>query len=75
MSSLMYNYNLTEVQEVYAKGSGLTNFYSSESGNKFTQLELPDSVYTLYMNNSTWDNLSFWTCTIGQNNEAVVEQI
>ncbi|WP_279148510.1 hypothetical protein [Segatella bryantii] len=42
------------MQEVLAMGSGLTNFYSSESGNSFTNIELPDTVYTVWMNNSTW---------------------
>jgi hypothetical protein len=40
--------------EFLAMGSGITNFYSSQSGNNFTTIELPDTVYTIYMNNSTW---------------------
>ena len=54
LNALVYNNNISELQEVLAMGSGLTNFYSSESGNSFTNIELPDTVYTVWMNNSTW---------------------
>lgn len=38
---------MSELQNIYAMGSGLINFYSSESGNKFNDIELPDTVYTI----------------------------
>ena len=56
-------------------GSGLTDFYSSQSGNNFTDIELPDNVYTIYMNNSTWQNMSFWHTTASSTNIAdILEQ-
>jgi len=60
MNAFIYNNNISELQEVQAMGSGLTTFYSSQSGNNFTNIELPDTVYTLYFNNSTWESISFW---------------
>ena len=53
-------------------GSGLTNFYSSESGNNFTNIELPDTVYTVWMNNSTWQQMTFWHATTDSNNNATL---
>lgn len=75
LSSNVYGYDMTELSEVLAMGSGLTDFYSSQSGNKFTKIEIPDTVYTIWMNNSTWDNLEFWNCEIGQNNQAALTQV
>lgn len=62
-NSFIHGNDISELQEVRAMGSGLINFYSSESGNKFTTVELPDTVYTLWMNNSNWNTLSFWHTT------------
>jgi hypothetical protein len=53
-NAFIYNNNISELKEVYAMGSGLVNFYSSQYGNEFTDIELPDTIYTLWMNNSTW---------------------
>ena len=72
LNSNVYNYDMTELQEVLAMGSGLTDFYSSQSGNKFTDIEIPDTVHTLWMNNSTWQSLSFWHCELDQNNLATL---
>ena len=74
LNATMYSYDMSEVNEVLAMGSGLTNFYSSQSGNKFSKIEIPDDVYTIWMNNSSWDNLEFWHCEIGQNNSATLTQ-
>jgi hypothetical protein len=35
-------------------GSGLTNFFSSEAGNRFNTVELPSTVDVFEVNNSTW---------------------
>lgn len=74
-NTLIYNYNLSELQEVLAMGSGINNFYSSESGNNFSKIEIPDTVYTIWMNNSTWDDMSFWHCEIGDNNVAQLTEV
>ena len=71
----IYGFDMSELQEFLAMGSGITNFYSSQSGNKFTKLELPSDVYTIWMNNSSWEVLEFWDCTIGQNNTATLEKV
>jgi len=49
-------------------GSGLVDFYSSQSGNNFKDIELPDTVYTIWMNNSTWQNMTFWHTTASDTN-------
>jgi len=49
-------------------GSGITNFWSSESGNKFNILQLPDTVSIFDINNTNWNNLTFWHTEI--NNSA-----
>lgn len=75
LAGLVYNNNATELQEVRAMGSGLVDFYSSQSGNNFTNIELPDTVNTIYMNNSTWQNMTFWHTTASNTNVAdVLEQ-
>ena len=53
-------------------GSNLTNFYSSESGNTFNDIELPSTVSIINIKNSTWNNLSFWDTTPGVNDEATL---
>ena len=75
LNATMYSYDMSEVQEILAMGSGLINFYSSQSGNKFTKIEIPDTVYTIWMNNSSWDTLEFWHCEIGENNAATLTQV
>lgn len=75
LNGLIYNNNVSELQELYAMGSGLTNFYSSQFGNKFTTIELPDTVYTIWMNNSQWENMSFWHATVDSNNFAQLKYI
>jgi hypothetical protein len=51
-------------------GSGITDLYSSQSGNTFTNIDVPDTVYTIWMNNSTWDNITFWHTTASDTNIA-----
>lgn len=63
LTALVYNNDISELQNIYAMGSGLTTFYSSESGNTFNNIELPDSVYTIWVNNSSWQNMEFWHTT------------
>jgi hypothetical protein len=63
LNSLIYGNDMSELQNIYAMGSGLINFYSSESGNKFNDIELPDTVYTIWVNNSSWQNMTFWHTT------------
>ena len=75
LNTFIYGNNLTELHEVLAMGSGITGFYSSESGNNFTKIEVPDTIYTLYLNNSTWQDLEFWHCTEGSNNSATLSQV
>ena len=55
-----YNYNISSLENVYAAGSGLKVFYSSADGNTFDNIELPSSIETIKLYNSTWNNLEFW---------------
>lgn len=67
---------MSELKEVLAMGSGVGNFYSSQSGNDFTKIEIPSDVYTIWMNNSSWNTIEFWDCTIDENdNSAVLTQV
>ena len=66
-----YDLNRQQVTNVYAMGSGLKNFYSSQTGNKYTNLELPEINY-LELHNSTWQNLTFWKTVVGDNNLATI---
>jgi len=75
MNAFIYNYDISELQEVQAMGSGLINFYSSQSGNNFENIELPDTIYTIWMNNSNWNNLSFWHTNIVEGNQATFSQL
>lgn len=70
LNTFVYNNNITELQEILAMGSGITDLYSSQSGNTFTNIEVPDTVYTIWMNNSTWDNITFWHTTASDTNIA-----
>lgn len=72
LNGLIYNNNITELQELYAMGSGLTNFYSSQSGNKFTHIELPDTIYTIWINNSQWNDMSFWHAETDQDTNITI---
>ena len=61
--SEFYEKDRAEVQNVYAMGSGLTNFFSSKSGNKFKTLELPE-INVLRLYNSTWNTMTFYKTTL-----------
>lgn len=74
LNAFIHNNDMSELKEVLAMGSGISNFYSSQSGNNFTKIEIPSDVYTIWMNNSSWDNIEFWDCTIDNNNSAVLTQ-
>ena len=75
LNALIHNNDMSELREVLAMGSGVSNFYSSQSGNDFTKIEIPDTVYTIWMNNSSWNELEFWHCEIGENNVATLTQV
>lgn len=55
--------DLSQVKNLYAMGSGIVNFLSAYQGNRFDNLELPDTIYSLNLNNTSWDNFSFWHTT------------
>lgn len=76
-TSLLYANNRRTLVDFYAIGSGLTNFTTAKSGNKFNILRLPaktikqdvnsgiDSdtsvLISLRFIDSSWNELSFWT--------------
>ena len=75
--SLLYNNNRRMLQDLYAIGTGLTDFTTSRSGNKFGTLRLPaktlktpvgggvavetSKLLSMTLIDSSWENLSFWT--------------
>ena len=61
---LIYENDISSLQNIYAMGSGITSFYSSESGNVFNKLELPSDITVFSVNNTTWNTLEFWNCEI-----------
>lgn len=64
--------NMTQLKNFYAMGSGLINFYSSNDGNSFNDIELPSSVSILNIKNSTWNNMTFWDTSEGLNDQATL---
>lgn len=62
-STLIRSNNVSQLTEFLAMGSGLMNFYSSQAGNEFQTIELPDTIYTFDVNNTSWSNLEFWHAT------------
>ena len=75
-NALIYNNNMAELKDFLAMGSGITNFYSSQSGNHFNKIEIPSNVYTIHLNNSTWNSIEFWDCEINPlNNAATLTQV
>ena len=62
--NLIYEYDVTSLRNVRAMGSGMTSFYSSESGNTFDLLELPSDINVFSVNNTTWNTLEFWDCAL-----------
>jgi hypothetical protein len=60
--------DLSQVKNLYAMGSGIVNFLSSYQGNQFDNLELPDTIYSLNLNNTSWTNFSFWHTTADGSN-------
>lgn len=60
--------DLSNVKNLYAMGSGIANFYSSNQGNKFENLELPAEIYSINLNNTTWKNISFWNSSLSGSN-------
>ena len=63
--------NKTELRNFYGRGSGITSFRSSKSGNTFVNIELPGKLHSsdntinngfneLVMTNSTWENLTWY---------------
>lgn len=69
-NSFIRGNNITSLQNVYAMGSGLTDFYSSEYGNTFGTIELPSTINVFQMNDSTWNTLTFWDTNIISGSQA-----
>lgn len=81
-----YNRDRFEVKNVYAMGSGLSNFYSSKSGNKYNVLELPGqtkdkngdiihSLTTIVMHDSSWKNMKFYDTQINADSTATFTEV
>ena len=52
------------IHTLYAMGCDMaTEFSTSNIGNNFKDLRLPDSIRTLTFTNSSWQSLSFWSTT------------
>lgn len=59
------NIDRKNIHTIYAMGCDqATSFNSSQSGNNFVDLRLPATIQTITMNNSSWQNLSFWETTV-----------
>ena len=57
-------YDRKNITTFYAMGCDMaTEFKTSNSGNRFTDLRLPASVTTLEFVNSSWEDISFWSST------------
>ena len=74
---LLTTRNRKNITDIYAIGSGITQFSSSTSGNKFNVIKLPGVTTTTYdndpdevvtfntlsMQNSSWNSIEFWDTT------------
>jgi len=83
--SIIHTNNLTELQNFYAKGTGITSFESAEDGNQFEMLELPayntrsdmadgddgKGFKTLILHDSTWSDIIFWDAAISAADNSV----
>lgn len=72
--TLIADQNRRSLTDLYAIGTGITEFVSSTSGNKFNTIKLPavtttthsdsDPTYTVFntfsVQNSSWQNIEFW---------------
>jgi hypothetical protein len=54
---------MSELKNFNAMGSGIVNFFSSESGNQFDSIKLPSTISVFDVKNTTWNNLTFWDTT------------
>ena len=73
-SDLIYKSNRRALHTFRAIGTGINYFYSSKSGNRFIELKLPSrtikngvetsKLVTFHMENSTWEDLSFWRADV-----------
>lgn len=68
----MRDLNMSRLKNFYAMGSNLINFYSSDSGNTFNTVELPSTVQSINIKNSTWNTIEFWDTTEGDNDSATL---
>ena len=54
-----------QLKYVYAEGSGLQDFWSAETGNKYKEIRLPNSVVMIDIKDSTWESMTFWDTVTG----------
>lgn len=54
-----------KLKTLHAAASNLSAFYSSNTGNQFDTLELPDSIATFEARDSKWNTLKFYSLTLG----------
>lgn len=53
------------IKSLYAMGCDQAEtFMSSSSGNNFSDLRLPDTITSIIMTDSSWQNISFWHTTV-----------
>lgn len=69
---IIRDYDMSELKNFNAMGSGIVNFFSSESGNQFDDIRIPSTVSVFDVKNTTWNNLTFWDTTEQQDNAAVI---
>ena len=80
----IYTGNKTELQNFYGRGSGITSFYSSKSGNNFINIELPGRTYSsdgdidynfneLNLTNSTWESIVWYDGELDKTGTKILE--
>jgi hypothetical protein len=63
---------MSELKNFNAMGSGIVNFFSSESGNQFENIKLPSTVSLFDVQNTTWNTLTFWDKEEQSDNAAIL---
>lgn len=55
---------LSNLQNFYGAGSGITQFKASDIGNQFNVIELPDTISEISLKDSSWKSLKFYHTNI-----------
>lgn len=68
-----YDYDRYEADTILLAGTGLEVFTSSKTGNRYKQIELPDTTIDISFYNSTWEEFKFFSTKDIEGENNIVE--